>query len=146
MGAAEEILLKLLSGRGLLDARALWATLVGPNRLAMAQAKSLTLHVDRSTELFKSMGAADAYVFIGVSLPAGDPGGAGGIPVLMGRDSELGVNTSIPSLISTIMIGGTFFPVGFTQLVMPGEQLYAKLAPPVAPGTTQQIVVSAVVF
>ncbi len=143
MGAAEEVLLKMVSGRGLLDARALWASQVGPLRLAMAQSRSVTLTQEGPTEIYKSMGTADAYVFVGVSLPADDP--AITVPTIFSQSDSLGTNSSVPIALAPAMIGGTFFPVGFSQLLMPGEQLFAQLTP-AAPVTTQRIVVSAVVF
>jgi hypothetical protein len=143
MGAAEELLLKMVSGRGLLDARALWASLVGPYRLAMAQTCAVTLSQAAPTEIYKSMGSADGYVFVGVSLPADTA--AISIPTLFSKSSEIGNNSSIPVSLSPAMIGGTFFPVGFSQLLMPAEQLYAQLTP-AAPAPTQRVVVASVVF
>jgi hypothetical protein len=136
--------LQLDAGDGLLSARALWAALVGPHRLAMAQAKSTTLSQQQPVEITKILGAADAYVFVGVALPASvAPGTA--IPVIFSRESEPGENTGAPAVLIPSMVGGTFFQNGFGQLLQPGEQLYAKLAT-TSPVATQRVVVAKVMF
>lgn len=135
-------ILQLLSGKGLLEARAIWAALVGPHRLALARSKAVTLSTTQAVEIYKNLAAADAVVFVGVSLPAG---AAGPIPVFFNASGEGGRNTGTPAALVSQMIGGTFINEGFTQILLPGDQLFGQLDPS-APAATQQVVVSAVVF
>jgi hypothetical protein len=111
----------------------------------MAQTQAVTIRQNQAVEVFKSMGSADAYVFVGVSLPADDAAGVGGIPTIFSRESELGRNAAVPVTLVPVMVGGSFSPIGFTQLLQPAEQLYAQLTP-AAPVTEQQILVASVVF
>jgi hypothetical protein len=123
--------LDLDRGQGLLGARALWAGVVGPSRLAMAKGSSLQLGRDRPTEIAKNLGAADAVMFVGVSLAMPDDtqtavqfqqAGA-----LFGGDNQLGRNASMPTILLPSMPGYQF-AFGFTQILMPGEQLYGQLS------------------
>jgi hypothetical protein len=136
--------LRLDAGEGLLSARALWAALVGPHRLAMAQAKSVELFQQRTIEITKILGAADAYVFVGVALPASMPIGTA-IPALFSRDSETGENTGMPTILTPTMPGMNVFTNGFAQLLQPGEQLYGKLAM-TSPVASQRVVVAKAMF
>ena len=131
-------------GRGLLDARALWAAQVGPQRLAMARTASVVVTAADSVKITKNLGASDAYVFVGVSLPATSP--APFISMWLSREEALGDNSSAPFLITTQMgaHGGVGVIGGFTQLLQPGEDLYAQLV--TGGPVRQRVVVAAVVF
>jgi len=131
------------SGQGLLDARALWASVVGPHRLAMAKGTSLRLRNDRVTEVARNIGAAKVFMFVGVSLRGENPAPAA-VEVLFSKQEALGNNTSAPFNVNGQMGGGAFAPSGFMQLLLPDEQLFAV----VAPGGPQelQVVVAQVQF
>lgn len=104
-------------GFGVLSARALWASLVGPHRLAMSPRKIVNLKAGDSTELTKNLGASDAYVLVGLAaLP-----GQGSVNIFLGRDPNLG-NGSWP--VSLLTGGANVDRV--TVLLMPGEQLFAQ--------------------
>lgn len=135
--------IQLDAGSGLLSARALWAALVGPHRLAMAQGTSVQLSQQNIAEVAKNMGSADAFVFVGVALPANTAIGTV-IPAIFSRESEPGENTGMPTILTPAMPGMNIFN-GFSQLLQPGEQLYAKLAT-TSPVTVQRVVVSKVMF
>jgi hypothetical protein len=51
-------MLQLDSGKGLLDARAMWAAMVGPHRLAMANKYPFELYSNKATQLHRNLGAA----------------------------------------------------------------------------------------
>ena len=136
--------LETFSGEGLADARALWAAIVGPHRLAIARSKSIELRQDAPAEIYKNIGAADGYIFVGVALPitaATNP-----LNVLFGDNGDmLGTNSNAPYVLNSQMGGGGFGPSGFMQLLLPGEQLYAQIVDTgIAAGTTQRVVVAAV--
>lgn len=131
-------LITLNSGEGLLDERALRASSVGPYRLAMAQRASVMLQRDNTVEIYKNIGAADAYVFVGVGLPwnaAVSP-----LEVIFARDDQMGPNSGIPARLGGA-VNQTF---GFMQLLMPGEQLFAQITDPNV--EQQSVVVAAAVF
>lgn len=137
MAGAQKITLE--SGAGLLDARALWASVVGPQRLAMAARKAVTLLNTEAVEVYKNLGASDAYVLVGIALPA-EPGGLSSLQVILGKEDQLGFNAGWPVLV---------FPTGqpvyqVSQLLLPGEQLFAQIADPAV--AQQNIVVAAVTF
>jgi hypothetical protein len=142
-----QMIQQLLSGQGLLEARVLWASLVGPHRLAMAQGRSVTLQQGETTEIYKNLGAADAVAFVGVSLPSDGNAPGASVQTLFSGQDNLGVNTSIPVSLSQVMIGGTFFPIGFTQILTPDEQLFAQLNDTaLGANATQRVVVKVVIF
>lgn len=132
------------SGKGLLDARALWAAVVGPHRLAMAQGKSVELGQEDPEQIAQNIGAADALKFVGVALPFD----ATAVPLatIFSREAQLGKNASAPYNLNGQMGGGGFGPTGFMQLLLPGEQLYALIAPVGGAPTSQRVVVAEVVF
>jgi hypothetical protein len=108
------------SGEGLLDARAIWASIVGPQRLAMAQRVSVKLSSTETREVLKSLGRANAYVMVGVGLPFNAP--VNPLQVVFGKDDQLGFNTGLPIRLTDSVTNFTF-----TQLLLPGEQLYAQI-------------------
>lgn len=112
--------ISLDSGAGLLDARAIWASIVGPQRLAMSQRTSVRLSSTQTREVFKSLGAANAYVLVGVGLPFDAP--VNPLQVVFGKDDQLGSNTGLPIRLTDSVVSFTF-----TQLLLPGEQLYAQI-------------------
>jgi hypothetical protein len=134
--------LEFSSGRGLLDARAVWASVAGPHRLALTLTHSVEMRTDRAVQIIKNLGAADAYVFAGVALPFDAP--LVPLPVFFGGSEQLGKNAGSPYLLTPQMGGGGFGVSGFMQLVLPGEQLYGQLAP--GGPLTQRVVVAEVVF
>ncbi len=136
--------LETFSGEGLASLRALWASIVGPHRLAIARSKSVQLRQDAPAEIYKNMGAADGYVMVGVALPVNAP--TNPLSVVFGDNGDmLGINASAPYILTSQMGGGGFGPSGFMQLLLPGEQLYAQIVDTgIAAGTTQRVVVAAV--
>lgn len=135
--------LETFSGRGLADARALWAAIVGPHRLAIARSKSIELRQDAGGEIYKNIGAADGYVLVGVALPISAP--TNPLNVIFGDSDQLGINASAPFVLNSQMGGGGFGPTGFMQLLLPGEQLYAQIVDTsITSGATQRVVVAAV--
>ena len=138
----QPIQISLTSGRGLLDSKALWACVVGPHRLAMAQGRSVQMSRTEAVLLVKNMGAADAYVFAGVAVPFDENLGA--LNVMMSRESELGANTKAPYVITPQRGGGGFGPAGFMQMLAPGEQLYGQITDPAV--DERRVVVATVQF
>lgn len=132
-----EMRITMDSGAGLLDARAMWAAFVGPQRLAMGARKPVTLRNDKTSEIFKNLGASEAYVFIGVSLPFNAP--TNPLSVVFGKDEQLGFNTGLPVQLTNNQVNYTF-----TQLLLPGEQLFAQIMDPAV--TQQNVVVAAAMF
>lgn len=135
--------IELASGKGLLSARALWASIVGPHRLAVAKGSSVTLSNSQAAVIAKNLGAADVYMFVGVALPGANPAPAA-LSVLFSREEALGINASAPFNINGQMGGGGFGPSGFIQMLMPDEQLFAQIAP--GGPATQRVVVAQVQF
>jgi hypothetical protein len=130
--------IELVSGAGLLDARAMWASIVGPHRLAMAPRKPVTMFLDRTIELVKNLGASDVYVFAGVALPFNSP--TNPLAVLFDKNEETGFNNGLPG----VLVPQVNMSFSFMQLLLPGEQLYGRI---VSPGVaTQNVVVSTVMF
>ena len=127
-------------GAGLLSAKAIWASIVGPQRLAMSKRVSLQLTNTETRLVYKNLGAADAYVFVGVALPADYTGAP--LVTAFSRDDEIGVNTGMPAIITPHMGGGGLAPSGFMQMLMPGEQLYARIVDPAFGGGEQRFVVA----
>ena len=127
------------SGRGLLDARALWASIVGPQRLAMGAKQSVVLSSTKATKIGDNIAAADAYVLIGVrAVDHGTP-----TIVLFSKDDSIGVGSGFPVVITGA--GASFVDGGFTQLLLPGEQLFAQLSPEFG-GADARVTVSQVTF
>lgn len=127
-----------VSGKGLLDARALYATTIGPFRLAMASRKPVTLFNNKAVEVAKNLGIAEAYVFIGMGLifeAVVNP-----LALQLSKDDSIGVNSGLPVLLTGQVAGG----FGFMQLLLPGEQLFAQIADPNV--AQQNVVVAQVVF
>ena len=131
-----DVKIELVSGKGLLDARALWASVVGPQRLAMAQKTVARLTNTNAVEIFKGLGASDAYVFVGVGLPFS--ASMATLNVVFGRDESLGTNSGYPQILTKSVVN-----FAFTQLVLPGEQLFCQITDAVA---QQNAVVAAVMF
>lgn len=127
-GAVPPFEIALAPGKGLLDARALWASVVGPHRLAMAKGSSVPLTNSRPEEIARNMGSAGALMFVGVSLPGATPAPAA-VSILFSKQEALGANASAPFNVNGQMGGGGFGPTGFMQLLLPGEQLFAQVAP-----------------
>lgn len=138
-----ESMLQLDSGKGLLDARAMWAAMVGPHRLAMANKYPFELYNNKATQLHRNLGADSAYVFIGVALPADV--GVITLNTVFGKDDSLGANSGAPYVLSPQMGGGGFGPNGFMQLLLPGEELYAQIVGPGMP-TQVRVTVAKVIF
>ena len=67
MDDRKNMLLEITDVVGLGNARALWASIVGPYRLAMADKKSVRLTPDNGVQLYKNIGAAEGYVLVGVA-------------------------------------------------------------------------------
>jgi len=131
-------------GAGLLSAKALWAGIVGPHRLAMSQRVTVALTNTDPRLIFKNLGAADAVVFVGVSLP----GNYNGNPIVtaFSRDDAIGANTGAPGTLVTQMGGGGLSVSGFMQILLPGEQLFAQIVDPTFAGGEQNVVVASVAF
>ena len=130
-------IIEVRSGSGLLDARALWASIVGPQRLALGARKVARLVNTTPVEIYKNLGASKAYAFVGVALPFNTV--ANPLNVVFGRDdSQLGFNSGLPVQLTPNQIN-----FNFTQLLLPGEQLFAQILGAVA---DQNVVVSVALF
>jgi hypothetical protein len=86
----------------------------------MSQRTSVRLSSTQTREVFKSLGAANAYVLVGVGLPFDAP--VNPLQVVFGKDDQLGSNTGLP-----IRLTDSVVSFSFTQLLLPGEQLYAQI-------------------
>ena len=143
MDDRKNMLLEITDVVGLGNARALWASIVGPYRLAMADKKSVRLTPDNGVQLYKNIGAAEGYVLVGVALPIGAP--INPLAIIAGDGEQLGTNSGTPQILTNQMGGGGLSVSGFMQLLLPGEQLYAQIVDPAfPPNTTQQVVVASV--
>ena len=131
------------SGKDLLDARALWASIVGPQRLAMSQGAPINLFNNAPAKIHKNLGASKAYVFIGVALPPDSPFAT--LQVAFGRSDSLGANQSAPYILNGQMGGGPFAPSGFMQLLLPGEDLFAQIVQAGGPAAAR-VTVAKVMF
>ena len=137
-GDRKELVATILSGRGLLDIRALWAAIVGPQRLAISQRTTVGLRNDSPIEISKNLGVSNCYLLIGVATPHNLPA----LNVVFGREDQgLGQNTGWPITLLPASQGSMF---QFTQLIAPGEQLFAQIMDPAVP--QQNVVVAAAVF
>lgn len=125
-------------GLGLLSAEAYWASVVGPQRLAMAARKPVPLNNTAGTEIYKVLGASNGYVLVGVALPFNFPNP---LQVAFGTDEQLGFNTGWPF---TLIGNQNAHIFQFTQLLLPGEQLFAQIMDPAVP--KQNVVVAAAIF
>jgi hypothetical protein len=125
-------------GAGLLSGRALWASLVGPQRLAMAARKVVGLNNSQAKEIYKSLGASGGYVLVGVALPYNAP--VNPLSVVFGTDDQLGFNTGWPVRLTDTSQGQFLF----TQLLQPGEQLFCQIMDTAV--AEQNVVVSAAIF
>ena len=125
-------------GTGLLSFRALWASIVGPHRLAMAARKVVTLNNTSAAEIYKSLGASKGYVLVGVALPYN--ANTNPLQVVFGTDDQLGFNTGLP----VRMIDSMLPNFAFTQLLLPGEQLFAQIMD--VNVAEQNVVVAAAIF
>jgi hypothetical protein len=133
-----------ITGKGLLDARALWASIVGQQRLAMGAKQSFVVKANQSVKIGDNIGAADAYVLLGVAGTETTPG----TPtfVLFSKDDIIGEGSGIPYMFG--IFGASPAPPPFTQLLLPGEQLFVQLsATALVFGVTEaRLVVSQVTF
>lgn len=130
--------LEVDEGVGLLGARALWASIVGPQRLAMSPRKAVKLVNGEPAEIYKSLGASRGYVLVGVALPFNAP--VNPLTIVFSRDdSALGFNQGLPVKLTDNQVNWNF-----TQLLLPGEQLFAQIMGAVV--TEQNVVVSAAIF
>lgn len=132
-------ILELDAGRGLLSARAIWASVVGPQRLAMSPRKAVKLTNTEGAEIYKALGAANGYVLVGVALPFN--ASPNPLTVVFGRDQELGFNQGLPVRLTDNQLNWAF-----TQLLLPGEQLFAQIMTNPGPPIFQNVVVAAAIF
>jgi len=102
MDDRKNMLLEITDVVGLGNARALWASIVGPYRLAMADKKSVRLTPDNGVQLYKNIGAAEGYVLVGVALPIGAP--INPLAIIAGDGEQLGTNSGTPQILSLIHI------------------------------------------
>jgi hypothetical protein len=130
---AEEIWIQLFSGRGNLDARALWASIVGRYRLAHGEKSFKQLSLAKgSIQVARNIGSAGVYQLVGISLPAGAP--VDPVPVVFSSQSITGTNTGIPVRLTAAMgqqdVGGPVVGGGsYMAVLQPGDELYAVIAP-----------------
>lgn len=139
------LLLEITNVEGLGNARALFASIVGPYRLAMGSKRSVRLNAEHGVELYKNIGAGQGYVLVGVALPANAP--LQPLDIIAGDTDELGFNTGTPQIITRQMGGGGQSVAGFMQLLLPGDQLFAQIVDTAfiaGPATEQQVVVAVV--
>ncbi len=132
MGDLDKII-SLISGKGILDIRALIANVVGPSRLPMGGKSTYQLKTMEPTQLATNIAAADAYVLLGIAAESGqDPSGA---PGLLGYEGQLGKNSWPVQFLPS----GNIYPI--VTLLLPGEELFGQ-----ATAADVRIVVSQVTF
>lgn len=132
-----ESVVELLAGRGQLSLRAYLACVVGPQRLAMAVRKVVELTNKDTAQIYRNSGAGDAYVLVGVALPFNAQ--VNPLKVVFAKEDKTGFNTGLPIILTDNQIN-----FGFTQLILPGEDLYCQIMG--APIASQNVVVAAAVF
>lgn len=122
MALKEQMRLLIEEGDGLLDIRALWASIIGPQRLAMAsQRRLIRLGSEFSSEIARNIGQANSYVFVGVALP--QSAAISPLPVVFDKSDQTGANSGLPALL-TKQVGMSW---SFMQLLLPGEQIYGQI-------------------
>ena len=119
MGTIEQ-LIEVLHGNGMLSLRAYWASVVGPQRLAMATRRVIELTTSDTARIYGNLGTADAYVFVGVSLPFNAP--VNPLTVVFAKEDKTGFNTGLPVRLTDNQVN-----YGFTQLLLPGEELFCQI-------------------
>ena len=80
---------------------------------------------------------SDAYVLVGVALPFNAP--VKPLHIVFGKEDQLGFNSGLPVLLTDNQINWNF-----TQLLMPGEQLFAQIMD--AAVAQQNVVVASAMF
>lgn len=147
MGTGRDIILEMLSGYGNLDARALWAGIVGRYRLTHGDKVAFVVRQDRPLQVANNVAKHGVYKFVGISLPVGAP--VNPLSVLFTQDEKVGANTAIPVRLTDAMgnqdagapaVGGG----AFYAILQPGEQLFAQL--PTGAVTTANLVITRVSF
>lgn len=125
------------SGQGLLDARAIWASIVGPQRFAMGAKRTFVLKSTETLKIGDNIAVAGVYVLIGVQ--AVDQ--ANNLIGLFSKDDNIGQGSGFP----VVLAGPGFSATPFTQLLLPGEQLFAQLSPELV-ANNPRVIVSQVTF
>ena len=136
MGTVEK-LIEILHGDGMLSLRAYWASVVGPQRLAMAARKIVKLKASDTAQIYGGPGSANAYVLVGVALPFNAQ--VNPLPVVFAREDKTGFNTGLPVRLTDNQVN-----YGFTQLLCPGEELFCQIMD--GNITEQNVVVAMAVF
>jgi hypothetical protein len=108
----------------------------------MAPKHSLILKTTESAKISENIAAAKVYMFVGVVFPLVQD-----IPLtaLFSKDSEMGTGSAIAAQLQPAGQFGSAIGI-FTQLLLPGEQLYGRLSGLVENQTQGQIVVAEVQF
>jgi hypothetical protein len=137
-GDEKDVTISLTHGRGLLGIRALWASIIGPNRLAMSQRKAVTLKLNEAVLIAANIATADSIMFVGVALPQNSP--VNPLQAIFSRDDQLGRNTGLPvRLVDQVNQSWSFM-----QVLLPGEQLFAQITDNAV--QSQNVVVATAVF
>ena len=142
MDNQKNMLLEITDIPGLGNARALWASIVGPYRLAMATKTPVRLNANNGVLIKKNIGAGQGYVLVGVALPI--TAVVSPLAVIAGDSEQLGTNSGTPQIITRHMGGGGQSVAGFMQLLLPGEQLFAQIVDPAFTASEQQVIVASV--
>jgi|GEM_PF-3913460 len=111
-------------GTGNLDVRAYIAALLGPQRAAFGNKGTRQLIEGQPTRLATNAPAGRQVSFIAVTLLAADAGGPR--IVMFDGESNLGSNSLPVTLDRTL---GSYAGVGFTSVLLPGDEVYAQPAP-----------------
>lgn len=125
------------AGLGNLSAKAYFASIVGPRRVALGSRKKFTLVNDIPVRLIGNtgiQGSQGAACFVSVTLV---PGQAATL-VLFGSDENPSDDNGVPEVLSTATSG----VLRFQAALSPGEQLFAALPSTAPPNSSVSIVVS----
>lgn len=124
-------------GEGNLSAKAYFASIVGPRRVALGSRRKITLTNDNPVRLVGNSGIKGRNgeaCFVSVSLVPGQTAEL----VLFGSDENPSDDNGIPETLSTAASG----VLRFQAVLNAGEQLYAALPSTAPAGSSVSIVVS----
>jgi hypothetical protein len=110
-----------IPGMGNLDARMLWAAVVGPMRVCHGTDKTLNLAANTPVQVASNPAPSDRVMFVGVSLPIG---AAGPAPLVFSRTSDVLGAANVPAVLEPRI--GAPAGISFQAVLAPGEELYVQ--------------------
>jgi len=123
-------------GEGNLSAKAYYASIVGPRRVALGSRRKFTLTNSQSQKLASNTGiqGARGVCFVNVTLVPGQTAEL----ILFGSDENPSDDNGVPRVLSTATSG----VLEFQAALSPGEMLYAALPSTAAANSSVSLVVS----